>query len=362
MPVTGTPVYAGEVAPSGVILTPTVTQLWDIPVPPKRRAVVMTRANCASLRVQLHDGNGDALDLSTYVPETYTFTLALGEYISRDQGTRHIVTGDIEAPATAGWCTATVPTAVATCPGIYLAQAAITDDTVYPRCEVEGEVVQSVTPTTTETTVRTVRPDTSTHDYVYPASSEVLVGVGAVLQLKQQIVRNVCIVVSNILYVSVERGLLGAGGGNAPPGPPSLAEVRLELRDYPEVNRLLDNYEFDEAEILHAALRCIDYFNEIPPELDQRFDSSNFTWRHHWMEGIVYHLLQVAISWLDRNKLSYSAGGVQVDDLGRSEPYLRHMQMRKQKWEEWVKRTKIRLNSESAFMSLGSEYSQNYGW
>jgi hypothetical protein len=344
-----------------VILTPTVTQLWDIPVPPKRRAVVMTRANCASLRVQLVDANGDALDLSTYVPETYTFTVALGEYVSRDQGNRYIVTGEIESPATAGWCSATVPTEVAIKPGIYLAQAAITDDTSYPRCAVEGEVVQTITATATETTIRTLRPDTSTHDYVYPAGSEVIVGLEATLQLKQQLVRNVCVVISNILYVSVERGLLGVGGSGAPPGPPSMAEVRLELRDYPEVNRLLDNYEFDEAEILHAALRCVDYFNEVPPELDQRFDSSNFTWRYHWMEGIVYHLLQVAISWLDRNKLNYSAGGVQVDDLGRSGPYIAHMQMRKQKWEEWVKRTKTRLNAESGFLSLGSEYNQS-GW
>jgi hypothetical protein len=358
MPVTATPVYTGEAATTDVVLSPTITRLYDIPVPPKRRAAAITQGSCAALRIQLVNEAGDALDLSSYVPERYTVALAMGEYVASDSSQACLAIGSIESPASAGWVSVTLPALVARRPGIYLAQVAVTDDLVYPRCAEEGEVVQSITTTTEAITIRVVKLDTSTADYVYPVTASVIVGIAAVLTLKQQLVRDVCIVLNNVLYVSIEKGLLGNTCNSV--GPPSLAEVRLELRDFPEVNRLLDEYEFDAAEVLLAATRCVEYFNEVPPELDQRYDTSSFPSRYHWMEGTIYHLLRIAIAWYDRNKLAYSAGGVQVDDLNRSEAYLRHLQMRQQKWEEWVKRTKNRLNAESGFLSLGSDY--NSGW
>jgi hypothetical protein len=355
MAVIGTPV-AGA---TGLLLGPVTTTLYDIPVPPKRRALAMTASTCASLRVQILDDNGDPVDLSVYSPDNFTVTLAVGEYIGSDPALAKVSVGVMEPDCSSGWVSAALPSSAIRQAGIYLAQISLTDDTLYPRCGSDGETITAITPSATELVIDTLRLDDTTYSYVYPFDARAAVGVGEVLVLRQQIVKDVCLALSNTLYLGVEKGILGAETSTQP-GPPSLAEVRLELRDFPEVNRLLDEYEFDAAEVHYAAMKCVDYFNEVPPSLDQVYDGSSFPSRFHWMEGTIYYLLRIAVAWYDRNKLEYNAGGVAINDLNRSEAYLRHMQMRQQKWEDWVRRTKLKLNSESGFLSLGSEYSN--GW
>mgnify|MGYP003344969451 FL=1 len=211
-----------------------------------------------------------------------------------------IVTGSITSPSTDGFVTIPVPEYISNNPGIYILEAVITDDTNIPRAENTGEVVSSITTNATNLVVTTTYSN-QTYTYTYPKEYTAAVGIGNTLEAKQQIVKNVCVVLRNTFYLAVERGIFGMPEREFL-GPPSLAEVRLHIRDFPENNLLLDDYEFDEAEVYMAAERCVMYFNEISPPIQQRFTTKNFPFRYHWLEGIVYYLFITAADWHRRNK------------------------------------------------------------
>jgi hypothetical protein len=160
---------------------------------------------------------------------------------------------------------------------------------------------------------------------------------------------------SNVHYLVVNRGQFGAEINSG--GPPTLAEIRLHLRDSaPEDNFLLDDIEFDDAEIAASIVRCVDQFNNMPPPISQVYNTSNFPFRYYWLEGIVGNLLTTAAHKYRRNQLAYSAAGIQVDDQNKEQQYLQAAMMHKQKWEQWATGAKVNLNMESGFGSLLSGY------
>ena len=74
-----------------------------------------------------------------------------------------------------------------------------------------------------------------------------------------------CVAVNNQFYLVVEQSLFGNFQYS---GPPSIAEIRLELRDSsPLENDLLDDsVAFDNSEIAMCLRNCVDYWNEsLPP-------------------------------------------------------------------------------------------------
>lgn len=66
--------------------------------------------------------------------------------------------------------------------------------------------------------------------------------------------------------LSVERGLFGSEK-NAKSGPVTIGEVRLQLRDYALANDLRGVSEFDDTEIIHSMLQPIREWNETPPDV-----------------------------------------------------------------------------------------------
>jgi hypothetical protein len=169
---------------------------------------------------------------------------------------------------------------------------------------------------------------------------------------------------SNQFYLVVNRGQFGnlAGGGVSNSGPPTLAEIRLHMRDSdPNDNLWLMNYEFDISEIAACIERPILYWNETPPPIPQRYNTSNFPWRYHYLDGIVGCLYSIASIWYARVHLPYQqSGGLQVDDKNKAEIYDR---IGKAKWDEykrWSQMVKVRLNAGNAIQALGSPYSGNY--
>jgi hypothetical protein len=161
---------------------------------------------------------------------------------------------------------------------------------------------------------------------------------------------------SNVFYVIINQGQFGASRWNGA-GPPTIQEIRLHLRDSgPEENLLLDNIKFDDAEIGLAISRPVSYWNEIPPDLGQRFTTQNFPFRFHWLEAICANLFWMVAENFRANNLQYSAAGVQVNDQNKEPNYEQAADRRNRNWLEFVRRKKAEINMNMAFSRLGSPY------
>jgi len=164
-----------------------------------------------------------------------------------------------------------------------------------------------------------------------------------------------CVVFSNTFYVIINRSTFGSETSVG--GPPSIAEIRLHLRDSsPSESFLIDNIMFDDAEIALAIARPIQYWNEIPPPLDLIYTTQSFPFRYHWLEGICANLFLMVAEQFRRNQLSYNAAGVAVDDQNKEASYERAGQTRWQAYREWVRATKASINLESCYGEVSSNY------
>jgi hypothetical protein len=158
---------------------------------------------------------------------------------------------------------------------------------------------------------------------------------------------------SNTFSVIISRGTFGS---SVPGGPPSIAEIRLHLRDSaPGESYLLDHLMFDDAEIALAITRPIQYWNEIPPPI-ATFTTQDFPYRYHWLEGICANLFFMVAEQFRRNQLSYSAAGVQLDDQNKEPNYEQAGQLRWQSYKEWVRAQKAAINLEGGYGEIGSLY------
>jgi len=157
---------------------------------------------------------------------------------------------------------------------------------------------------------------------------------------------------SNVFYLHVERGLHAA----KPHGPPSIAEIRLHLRDSaPGENMLLDAYKWDDAEIAAAITRPVDYWNEVPPDIG-RFTTASFPFRFHWLEAICGNLFLFAAEYFRANQLDYQAGGVTVNDMNKERNYEAAAERRLLEWRTFVRAKKAAINLEGAYGGIGSQY------
>ena len=164
---------------------------------------------------------------------------------------------------------------------------------------------------------------------------------------------------SNQCCTFVRRGLFGV---NANPymrnfGPPTLEEIRLAMRDNaPADNMLLDDVEFDAAEIAQAVLRPIQYWNETPPPIQPLMTTKTFPFREMWLLGIQSYLFDMVASHYRRNQLNYNAGGVAVDDKNKEQQYRAASNLLQQQFREMLRAKKIEINIGLFSGTLGSPY------
>lgn len=163
------------------------------------------------------------------------------------------------------------------------------------------------------------------------------------------------VVFSNTFYLIINRSTFDSYG--RPGGAPSIAEIRLHLRDSsPTESYLLENLMFDDAEIGLAIARPVQYWNEIPPPLYPTYNTQTFPYRYHWLEGICANLFFMVAEQFRRNQLDYQAGGVAVNDQNKEANYERAGQTRWQAYREWVRATKASINLESCYGEVSSNY------
>lgn len=170
-----------------------------------------------------------------------------------------------------------------------------------------------------------------------------------------------CIAVSNQFYLVVEKSLFG---NLQPTGPPSMAEIRLELRDSsPLENELLDDSVFfDNAEIIVGLRNCVDYWNEALPPVGPGYTTQTFPFRYWWKRGTKAQLFWMAAEWHRKNQVAYSAGGISYDDHGqKSEQYDKAANELWTEYRQWVQQKKMSANLDAAWGEFPSPYSWHYG-
>ena len=165
------------------------------------------------------------------------------------------------------------------------------------------------------------------------------------------------VIFSNRVYVHVGLNLWTArASGVSAAGPPSIAEVRLALRDSsPEESYLLDNVAFSDEEIMWAIIRPVQYWNEQPPPIGTHTTNS-FPYRYHWLTAIAGELFLIVAEQQRRNNLQYAAAGVSLNDQDKELNYEKAGQLRLQRYYEFVKRKKAEINLSNAYGGLGSTY------
>lgn len=140
-------------------------------------------------------------------------------------------------------------------------------------------------------------------------------------------------------------------------GSVTIPEVRMALRDAcAENNFLLDDLEYDDAEISAAIRRTVDEFNETY-QPSTSYTPSTFPWRHSWLTGICAYLLRSAAVRYARNQLDYSAGGVSVNDQNKMQPYLAVSDIMIREWRDFILRKKLELNMSRCWGGQLSSYS-----
>jgi len=140
---------------------------------------------------------------------------------------------------------------------------------------------------------------------------------------------------------------------------PPMSDIRLSLRDSDFIeNELIDNYDYDVAEISYATARTVKYWNELPPPV-AFYTTSKFPFRNIWFTGIQLFLFEMIEEHYRRNYFPYSLGGMSIDDKNKFQIYNAAFQDRFKRFRADVMAQKIRINTELATGSV--EGFKNYG-
>lgn len=150
----------------------------------------------------------------------------------------------------------------------------------------------------------------------------------------------------------VDRGLGGTGDG-----PPTVAEIRLHLRDSgPEDNYLIDMIEYDLAELAGCIERPVRVWNETMEFVPRRYDTTNFPYRSKWLDAVIGYLHLLASENYDRNLQEYQAGGTAMRDKAKGQLYAQKGAAMTAAFGDFVKQRKGQLNMEAAFGGTSEWY------
>jgi hypothetical protein len=133
--------------------------------------------------------------------------------------------------------------------------------------------------------------------------------------------------------------------------------VRLFMRDYERLNRLIAGEEHSDRMIAWAVMDAIDDFNSTPPMTN--YSLLNFPSMSILRQGTVINLLQSVGLLMTRNHLTFSDGGLQVGVSDKTPLIQSWIQMFSNTYEEKKQRLKIALNIEGGW---GGGLHSEYAW
>jgi hypothetical protein len=136
-----------------------------------------------------------------------------------------------------------------------------------------------------------------------------------------------------------------------------VAEVRMYLRDYPELNRLIDGEETSDRMIAWAVIDTLDDINNRPPFVGS-FTVSTFPYRSLLLRGTVITVLESVGILQTRNQLQYNDGGISVGASDKAPMLMQWVQMLSTSYEQKLDKWKISRNITEAFNgeSVMSDY------
>lgn len=148
--------------------------------------------------------------------------------------------------------------------------------------------------------------------------------------------------------ISIEQSLYSRTiTGSNVMGPLTINEIRLQLRDFPELNEYWRRNEFSVAEMVHSMLQPIYTWNETPPPI-AKHTAATFPFRQQWLEATSANLMKTAAAWLLRNHrtLKYADGTTETD----KDKYSQYLAIAEQKWakyEQFCFSQKVAINLNS---------------
>jgi len=125
-------------------------------------------------------------------------------------------------------------------------------------------------------------------------------------------------------------------------------DVRLYLRDFPELNRLISGEESSDRMIAWAVIDALDDINNSPP-LISKYQIENFPYRSLLLRGTVLSLLESVGIFQTRNQLSFSDGGIQVGASDKGPMLMQWINLLRGTYEDKKLKWKIAVNIQKAF-------------
>ena len=138
----------------------------------------------------------------------------------------------------------------------------------------------------------------------------------------------------------------------------TISLIRAKMRDYPELNRLIEGRETSDREIAFAIMETIDDFNSTPP-LIAGFSIESFPSVSLLIRGSIINIIESVGLLQTRNQMSYSDGqGVQVSVSDKAPMLMQWANLFKSQYEQKKFRLKQALNLQGALngSAVPSEY------
>lgn len=134
--------------------------------------------------------------------------------------------------------------------------------------------------------------------------------------------------------------------------------VRAKMRDYPELNRLIEGHETSDRQIAFALIEAVDDFNTTPPLIGS-YTIESFPSVSLLVRGAIINIIESVGLLQTRNQMSYSDGqGVQVSVSDKAPMLMSWLNLFVGQYEQKKFRLKQALNLNSALNGSGvpSEY------
>jgi hypothetical protein len=128
-----------------------------------------------------------------------------------------------------------------------------------------------------------------------------------------------------------------------------VATIRLFLRDFPELNRLVSGEESSDRMIAWAVIDAIEEFNGSPPIIGTYTFSDLITQGQASLlrKGAIVNLLMSIGMLQTRNQLSFSDGGLNVQVSDKTPLLQSWISILRRQWEVGMERVKVEWNIES---------------
>lgn len=90
-----------------------------------------------------------------------------------------------------------------------------------------------------------------------------------------------------------------------------IERIRRRLRDYPELNRLIEGKEFSSSDIEEAMVEALQEYNSSPPLLGE-FQVVDFPNPRTLLAGTIAFLIKDRLPAISRNDIQYQAGSLSI--------------------------------------------------